>query len=48
MAEKIYINGLSTPQIRDIHIGNIVCDGAEESIFVCELREVNIRDILWK
>ena len=30
---------------RDIHISNIVCDGAEEGIFVRGLPEMNIRDI---
>jgi polygalacturonase len=35
----------STPQFRDIHISNIVCDGAEEGIFVRGLPEMNIRDI---
>jgi len=35
----------ATPQFRDIHIGNIVCDGAEEGIFVRGLPEMNIRDI---
>jgi polygalacturonase len=34
-----------TPQFRDIHISNIVCDGAEEGIFVRGLPEMNIRDI---
>jgi polygalacturonase len=35
----------ATPQFRDIHIGNVVCDGAEEGIFVRGLPEMNIRDI---
>ncbi|MBS1606692.1 MAG: glycoside hydrolase family 28 protein [Bacteroidetes bacterium] len=35
----------ATPQFRDIHISNIVCDGAEEGIFVRGLPEMNIRDI---
>jgi polygalacturonase len=34
-----------TPQFRDIHISNIVCDGADEGIFVRGLPEMNIRDI---
>jgi polygalacturonase len=34
-----------TPQFRDIHISNVVCDGAEEGIFVRGLPEMNIRDI---
>ncbi len=34
-----------TPRFRDIHIGNIVCDGAEEGIFVRGLPEMNISDI---
>jgi polygalacturonase len=37
--------GEGTPQFRDIHISNIVCDGAEEGIFVRGLPEMNIRDI---
>ena len=35
----------ATPRFRDIHISNIVCDGAEEGIFVRGLPEMNIRDI---
>lgn len=35
----------ATPQFRDIHISHIVCDGAEEGIFVRGLPEMNIRDI---
>ncbi|HLZ89859.1 MAG TPA: glycoside hydrolase family 28 protein, partial [Puia sp.] len=35
----------ATPQFRDIHIHNIICDGAEEGIFVRGLPEMNIRDI---
>jgi len=34
-----------TPRFRDIHISNIVCDGAEEGIFVRGLPEMNISDI---
>jgi polygalacturonase len=34
-----------TPSFRDIHISNIVCDGAEEGIFVRGLPEMRIRDI---
>ena len=34
-----------TPRFRDIHISNIVCDGAREGIFVRGLPEINIRDI---
>jgi polygalacturonase len=34
-----------TPAFRDIHISNIVCDGAEEGIFVRGLPEMRIRDI---
>jgi len=29
----------ATPKFRDIHISNIVCDGAEEGIFVRGLPE---------
>ncbi|HXD77770.1 MAG TPA: glycoside hydrolase family 28 protein [Puia sp.] len=35
----------ATPRFRDIHISHIVCDGAEEGIFVRGLPEMNIRDI---
>jgi len=35
----------ATPQFRDIHISNIVCDGAEEGIFVRGLPEMSIKDI---
>ena len=34
-----------TPSFRNIHISNIVCDGAEEGIFVRGLPEMRIRDI---
>jgi polygalacturonase len=35
----------ATPSFRNIHISNIVCDGAEEGIFVRGLPEMHIRDI---
>ncbi|HWK03141.1 MAG TPA: glycoside hydrolase family 28 protein [Puia sp.] len=35
----------ATPQFRDIHISHIVCDGAEEGIFVRGLPEMSIKDI---
>lgn len=35
----------ATPRFRDIHISHIVCDGAEEGIFVRGLPEMNIQDI---
>jgi polygalacturonase len=35
----------ATPRFRDIHFSHIVCDGAEEGIFVRGLPEMNIRDI---
>ncbi|WP_229688880.1 glycoside hydrolase family 28 protein [Puia dinghuensis] len=35
----------ATPIFRNIHISNIICDGAEEGIFVRGLPETNIRDI---
>jgi polygalacturonase len=35
----------ATPRFRDIHISNVVCDGAEEGIFVRGLPEMNISDI---
>ncbi len=36
---------LETPQFRDIHISNVVCDGAEEGIFVRGLPEMSITGI---
>lgn len=46
-AAKVEVPPVSegTPRFRDIHISNIVCDGAEEGIFVRGLPEMNIRDI---
>jgi polygalacturonase len=38
----------ATPSFRNIHISNIVCDGAEEGIFVRGLPEMRIRDIYLK
>jgi hypothetical protein len=35
----------ATPRFRDIHISNIVCDGAEEGIFIRGLPEMSIQDI---
>jgi polygalacturonase len=35
----------ATPQFRDIHISHIVCDGAEEGIFIRGLPEMSIKDI---
>jgi polygalacturonase len=35
----------ATPRFRNIHISNIVCDGAEEGIFVRGLPEMQIKDI---
>jgi polygalacturonase len=35
----------ATPRFRDIHISHIVCDGAEEGIFIRGLPEMNISDI---
>jgi hypothetical protein len=35
----------ATPQFRNIHISNVVCDGAEEGIFVRGLPEMSIKDI---
>jgi polygalacturonase len=35
----------ATPKFRDIHISNVVCDGAEEGIFVRGLPEMSIQDI---
>lgn len=38
----------ATPRFRDIHISNVVCDGAEEGIFVRGLPEMNISDIYFE
>ncbi len=35
----------ATPRFRDIHISHVVCDGAEEGIFIRGLPEMNITDI---
>jgi hypothetical protein len=35
----------ATPIFRDIHISDLVCDGAEEGIFVRGLPEMSIKDI---
>ncbi|HMH21890.1 MAG TPA: pectinesterase family protein [Puia sp.] len=35
----------ATPRFRDIHISNVVCDGAEEGIFVRGLPEMSIQNI---
>jgi polygalacturonase len=35
----------TTPRFRDIHISNVVCDGAEEGIFVRGLPEMSIQEI---
>jgi polygalacturonase len=35
----------ATPRFRDIHISNVVCDGAEEGIFIRGLPEMSIQDI---
>jgi len=34
-----------TPQFKDIHVNNLVCDGAERGVFVRGLPEMNIQDI---
>jgi polygalacturonase len=36
---------VATPQFRDFHISNIVCNGAEKAIFVRGLPEMNVKDI---
>ena len=36
----------TTPQFRDFHIGNIVCDGAEKAIFIRGLPEMHIKDVV--
>jgi len=43
-AEILPVNE-ATPRFRDIHISNVVCDGAEEGIFVRGLPEMSIQDI---
>jgi polygalacturonase len=35
----------TTPRFRDIHISHIVCDGAEEGLFIRGLPEMSIEDI---
>jgi polygalacturonase len=35
----------ATPQFRDFHISNIVCNGAQTAIFVRGLPEMNIKDV---
>ncbi|MDP4214605.1 MAG: glycoside hydrolase family 28 protein [Bacteroidota bacterium] len=35
----------ATPHFRDIHISHVVCDGAEEGIYIRGLPEMNISDI---
>ena len=35
----------ATPRFRDIHISNVVCDGAQEGIFIRGLPEMSIQDI---
>jgi polygalacturonase len=35
----------ATPRFRDIHVSHVVCDGAQEGIFMRGLPEMNIRDI---
>jgi len=34
-----------TPQFKDFHIRNVVCNGAEKAIFIRGLPEMNIKDI---
>lgn len=34
-----------TPQFRDFHVSNVVCNGAQKAIFIRGLPEMNIRDI---
>ncbi len=36
----------TTPQFRDFHIGNIVCNGAEKAIFIRGLPEMHIKDVV--
>lgn len=35
----------ATPQLRDIHIDNVVCNGAEKAIFIRGLPEMPVKDI---
>jgi len=35
----------ATPQFRDFHVSNIVCDGAEKAIFFRGLPEMNVKNI---
>lgn len=35
----------ATPQFKDFHISNVVCDGAETAIFVRGLPEMNVKEV---
>ena len=35
----------ATPQFRDFHVSNVVCNGAQQAIFIRGLPEMNIKDI---
>lgn len=35
----------ATPQFRDFHVSNVVCNGAQKAIFIRGLPEMNIKDI---
>jgi polygalacturonase len=36
----------TTPQFRDFHISNIVCNGAEKAIFIRGLPEMHVKDVV--
>ena len=36
----------ATPQFRDIHISNVVCNGAEKAIFIRGLPEMHVKNIV--
>jgi polygalacturonase len=38
----------ATPQFRDFHISNIICNGAQQAIFVRGLPEMNIQDVYFE
>lgn len=42
---EIFPVTIATPQFRDFHISNIVCNGASKAIFIRGLPEMNVKDI---
>lgn len=35
----------ATPQFRDFHVSNVICDGAEKAVFIRGLPEMNVKEI---